>query len=105
MSENWTLVCAEADIEPEEAYRFDHGDRTYCIYHTEQGFYATDGHCTHEEQHLAEGLVMGTVVECPLHQGRFDVVSGQALSLPVCEDLATYPVKVEDYRVWIQLPV
>lgn len=103
MSDNWVLVCAEADVEPDWGYRFDHGEHTYCIYRTEQGFYATDGHCTHEEQHLAEGLVTGTQVECPLHQGRFDVITGKALSGPVCEDLRTYPVKVEDYRVWIQL--
>ena len=39
--------------------------------------------------------VIGQVIECPLHQGRFDIASGKALSAPVCVDLKTYPVKLE----------
>jgi hypothetical protein len=40
-------------------------------------------------------VVIGTVIECPLHQGRFDVRSGEALNAPVCVNLNTCSVKVE----------
>ena len=102
MSE-WIRVCDTGEIDTEDLIRFDHGDRTFCVYNTKKGFFATDGICTHEEEHLEYGMVIGTVIECPLHQGRFDIPSGKALSAPVCVDLKTYPVKVEDGVVFMAL--
>ena len=102
MSE-WILVGETDNIDEEDVIRFDYGDKTYAVYNTEKGFFATDGICTHEEQHLADGIVVGTVIECPLHQGRFDIPSGKAKSAPVCVDLKTYPVKVEGDQIYIQL--
>lgn len=99
----WVRVCGTEDIDEEDVIRWDHGDRSFAVYRTERGYFATDGYCTHEAQHLGDGLVMGTVIECPLHQGRFDIPSGRALTPPVCVDLKTYPVKVEDGGVFVQL--
>lgn len=99
---NWILVCASEEIDEEDLIRFDHDDHSYCVFNTEKGFFASDGYCTHEEQHLEDGLVIGTVVECPLHQGRFDIPTGEALSAPVCVDLKTYPIKVESGNIFIQ---
>ena len=103
MSGEWHPVCAADEIDEEDVYRFDHGERTFAVYNTPKGFYATDGHCTHEEAHLADGLVIGDIIECPLHQGRFHIPSGKAKSAPVCVDLVCYPVKVEAGQVYIQL--
>ena len=100
---DWIQACDTDDIDEEDLIRWDHGDATYAIYNTEKGFFATDGHCTHEEQHLEDGLVIDCVIECPLHGGRFDVCTGKALSAPCTEDLKTYPVKVEGGKVFVQL--
>jgi nitrite reductase/ring-hydroxylating ferredoxin subunit len=43
------------------------------------------------------------VVECPYHQGRFDVRTGRALGAPVIEPLATYPVKIVDGRLYVRV--
>ena len=67
------------------------------------GFYCTEGHCTHEDEHLEAGLLTGHVIECPLHQGRFDIRSGEVLSPPPCIDLNTYPVKTEDGQVYVRV--
>ncbi len=101
LAENWVQACAADDIDEEDLLRFDHDDKTYCIYNTPDGFFATDGYCTHEDEHLDNGIVIDHVIECPLHQGRFDVRSGKALSAPVCVDLKTWPVKVEEGKVYI----
>lgn len=101
MSENWIRACAADDIDEEDLLRFDHEGRTYCIYNTAEGFFATDGFCTHEEEHLENGIVIDCVIECPLHQGRFDIRSGKALSAPVCVDLETWSVKVEAGSIYI----
>ena len=101
---NWVDACAADDIEPEDVTRFDHAGRTFAIYRTEDDrYYATDGLCTHEKVHLAEGLVMGHIIECPKHNGRFDLRTGVAKGAPVCVNLATHPVKVEGGRVFLQI--
>jgi len=96
-------VCRSEDLDEEDLIRFDHKGRTFCIYHTPDGFFATDGYCTHEEEHLEDGIVIGNVIECPLHQGRFDVRTGKALSAPACIDLKTFPVTVSGNEIYISL--
>ena len=104
MSDDWIKVCKTSDIEPEDVIRFDQGDGTYAIYRTADGkFYATDGMCTHQKVHLAGGFVMDNLIECPKHNGRFDFMTGKAKGAPVCVDLKTYPTKVEDSEVFIQI--
>ncbi|WP_034996854.1 MocE family 2Fe-2S type ferredoxin [Beijerinckia mobilis] len=100
----WILACMVDDIEEEDVIRFDHGDRTFAIYRSiKDEYFATDGMCTHEHVHLADGLLMGYIIECPKHNGRFDCRTGQAKGAPVSVNLRTYPVKVEDGRVMIQV--
>ena len=84
--------------------RFDHGDRTFAVYRSlEDEYYATDGLCTHEKIHLADRLVIDNVIECPKHNGRFGYTDGSALGSPVCENLQTYLVRVEDGQVFINI--
>jgi 3-phenylpropionate/trans-cinnamate dioxygenase ferredoxin component len=100
----WIEACAAGDIDEEDVMRFDHDGRTFAIYRLEgDAYHATDGLCTHEQVHLADGLVMDDIIECPKHNGRFDVRTGKAKGAPVCIDLRTYPVRVEDGRVLIGL--
>jgi len=99
----WIYVCEKDEIDLEDLRRFDQDDKTFCIYHLEDGFYATDGICTHESVHLEEGLVMDGEIECPMHQGIFDIKTGRAKSPPACEDLKSYPVKVEENKIYINI--
>lgn len=104
MSDNWIEVCAADEIDEQDVIRFDHAGRTFAIYRSpEDTYHATDGLCTHEKIHLADGLVMDHIIECPKHNGRFDYRSGEAKGAPVCVDLRTYPVKVEGGTVFIGL--
>jgi 3-phenylpropionate/trans-cinnamate dioxygenase ferredoxin component len=104
MSETWIDACEVDDVDEEDVIRFDHAGRTFAIYRTaDNRFFATDGLCTHEKVHLADGLVMGTIIECPKHNGRFDFTNGRARGAPVCVDLRTYVVKVENGRVLVQV--
>ena len=102
MAGEWVLAGCFDEIDEEDVMRFDHGDRTYAIYRTMGGkIFATDGLCTHEQQHLAEGIVIDDSIECPLHQGRFHIPSGKARGAPVCIDLKTYPTRLIDGQVYI----
>ena len=102
-SSNWVYVCVIDDIDLEDLKRFDYKNKTFCIYRLKDGIYATDGLCTHEEVHLEDGLVMHNEIECPMHQGIFDIKSGKAISEPACEDLKIYQTKIEERKVYIKL--
>jgi 3-phenylpropionate/trans-cinnamate dioxygenase ferredoxin subunit len=104
MADQWIDAGAPEDIDPEDVIRFDHDGRTFAVYRTEDDrYFATDGLCTHEKVHLSGGLVMGTIIECPKHNGRFDFTTGKAKGAPVCVDITTYPVKVDGGRLLINL--
>lgn len=100
---DWRRVGPADELDEEDVMPFEFNGAEYAIYHTVDGFFASDGMCTHEEEPLADGMVIDNVIECPLHQGRFDVRSGEALSAPVCVDLRTYPVQVIDGDIYVQI--
>jgi 3-phenylpropionate/trans-cinnamate dioxygenase ferredoxin component len=84
---DWIDACATDDVEAEEVIRFDHGGKTYAIFRSPDDEYCTDGLCTHEKVHLADGLAMDHTIECPKHNGRFDYRTGEATRTPACVNL------------------
>ena len=100
----WIDACATDDIDAEDLIRFDHAGSSYAIYRSpDDKFYCTAGRCTHEDVHLADGLVMDHVIECPKHNGQFDYRTGEATRLPACVNLKTYKTRVEAGRVLIEV--
>jgi Na(+)-translocating NADH:ubiquinone oxidoreductase F subunit len=57
--------------------------------------------CTHGKTHLADGLVIGDLIECPKHNGRFNFKDGSVKRAPVCVGLNTYKTKVVDGVIMI----
>ncbi len=103
-AQGWLEICAAADLGPAEVIRFDHGKKTYALYRDDEGkLYATDGICTHGNTHLADGLVKGKIVECPKHNGRFNLADGSPARPPICRGLATYPIEERGGRLWLNL--
>lgn len=100
----WIDAIPTDEIETEDVVRWDHGGRTYAIYRSpDDEWFATDGLCSHEQVHLAGGLVMDYLIECPKHNGQFDYRTGEARRAPVCVNLRTYRVKVEGDRVFVEV--
>ena len=100
----WIPTVAADDIEDEDVAAFAHGGTEYAIYRSPDGqFYATAGFCTHEAEMLCRGFVIGTEVECPRHNGRFDYRTGKALGAPVLVDLVSYPTRDGDGIVEIEV--
>ena len=100
----WIEACASDALDEEDVTRFDYAGRTFAIYRSlGSEYFATDGLCTHEKIHLADGFVMDDLIECPKHNGRFNYKTGEARGAPVCINLRTYPVKVEGGKVFIGL--
>jgi len=105
MDDHWIEACKTGDIPADDVIRFDHAGRTYAVYRTgTDGYYATDGLCTHARVHLAGGFMVDDIIECPKHNGRFNFKTGEAQGAPACVNLRTYPVRVESDRVLLHLP-
>jgi apoptosis-inducing factor 3 len=73
------------------------------LYNLDGAIYATHGVCTHAMALLAEGFVEDGKIECPLHQGLFDIRTGAALGPPVTTGVETFAVKVEGDDVLVDL--
>ena len=98
------MACDADDIEEEDVIRVELAGQTIAIYRSpESTFHATDGLCTHEHAELADGLVMGDVIECPKHNGRFNYKTGEAKRAPARVNLSTYPVKLDAGKVFVML--
>ncbi|KAA3622051.1 MAG: non-heme iron oxygenase ferredoxin subunit [Proteobacteria bacterium] len=100
---DWRYVANTDDIDEEDVIRVEVDGRVLAVYRLEDGFYATDGTCTHADACLSDGFVMDGFIECPLHQGRFEIRTGKAKSPPATEDLRTYELKIEDARILVRL--
>ena len=102
--EGWLEVCAAADLGRSDVIRFDYGRKTFALYRDHEGkLYATDGVCTHGNTHLADGLVKDRQIECPKHNGRFNLLDGSPARPPVCRGLATYPIEERGGRLWLNV--
>ena len=73
------------------------------ICHTDEGFFAVDDTCTHDDGPLADGWLEGHAIECPRHGARFDVRTGKVLCLPAAVGIRSYPVTVEGDDVKVSM--
>jgi 3-phenylpropionate/trans-cinnamate dioxygenase ferredoxin subunit len=70
------------------------GDQSIAVFHVDGEYYAIDDVCTHDGGELASGTIDGCVIECPRHGARFDIKTGDVLSLPAVVPVPTYAVRV-----------
>lgn len=73
------------------------------LYRLDGEVFATHGICTHALAFMADGYVEDGCIECPVHQGRFDIRTGQALCAPLTENLTTYPVREQAGEVFVDI--
>jgi Na+-transporting NADH:ubiquinone oxidoreductase subunit F len=103
-ADGWVEVCDLNLMVLGDMLRFEHGGNVYAIYRTSMGqMFATDGFCSHGKAHLTEGFLRGDLIECPKHNGRFDVRDGSVRRAPPRVALRTYPVQHKDGRIQLKV--
>lgn len=103
-TDGWLNIGNATLLGTEDVLRLDHEGKTYAIYRDALGnLYATDGMCTHGNTHLSDGLVKGSIIECPKHNGRFNLKDGSPARAPICRGLVTYPIEERDGQLWVDL--
>ena len=103
--DSWISVAKRSELNDGDVVEAEVGGRIVAVYRLRDDYFATDGICTHQRAHLADGLVIGRIIECPKHQGRFDIGSGAPKGAPASLALRTYPVRVEGENICVELDV
>lgn len=100
MSE-WIDVIAESALADGEHLVVDVDGYDVALFRIDGRFYAIEDVCTHDGAEIASGELDGDDIVCPRHGARFCVKTGEVKCAPAYEDVRTFPVKIENGRVWV----
>ena len=65
------------------------------VYEVDGAYYVTSNRCTHGRARLSSGYLEGYLIECPVHQGLFDIRTGEPKGPPCTEPIPIFPVRLE----------
>jgi 3-phenylpropionate/trans-cinnamate dioxygenase ferredoxin component len=100
----WHEVAALDALKEDEALGVEVG-RTQIVLCLSGGeLHALDNVCTHQYALLSDGYVEDGCIECPLHQGRFDLKTGEPFGGPVDQPVKVYPVRTDGGKVFVEIP-
>ena len=100
---NWVDALSTDDLPTDDVFGVVVAGRDIAIYTVGDATYATDNICTHGQARLCDGFLDGHEIECPLHQGKFDVRNGEPTCEPVTDAIRSYPVRIDGQRVYLQI--
>jgi 3-phenylpropionate/trans-cinnamate dioxygenase ferredoxin subunit len=98
-------VCPLDELPPGSVKIVVAGSLAVCVYNLDGNLYALEDRCSHDDGPLCEGdfdAEEGTVV-CPRHGSNFDIRTGEPLSLPAFEPVETFPVRVDDGMIKVDV--
>jgi ferredoxin-NADP reductase/nitrite reductase/ring-hydroxylating ferredoxin subunit len=102
LSEDFVKVANTNDIQPSQMKEVEVDGQNICVVNVEGKYYAIGSICTHEGGPLADGTLEGYEVECPWHNSKFDVRTGEVTSPPASEPEPAYEVKVDGNSILIK---
>ncbi len=97
-------VADLSEVQGNSLFRVEADGELICLTKIDGIIYAFTDNCTHISAPLNEGELKGCTITCPWHGAEFDVRTGKVLCGPARQDLATYPVKIEEDGIYISLP-
>ncbi len=96
-------VTSTTDLQPGQAKMVMAGDRRIAVFNVDGNLLAIDDTCTHRGGPLSEGQCVNRVVTCPWHGAQFNLESGEVLAPPAPQRVSTYPVRVTDGFVEVEV--
>jgi nitrite reductase/ring-hydroxylating ferredoxin subunit len=96
-----SVLCTIAEVAEDAPLKVSRDERDYAVFKVADRIYVTQDACTHGPGSLSEGFVENGEVECPFHQGRFELATGRPSAPPCTEALRIWTVHLSDGRVLI----
>jgi nitrite reductase (NADH) large subunit len=108
---SWIRVGKESEFSPNVGSQILYGQTQLAVFNNKQRgeWYCTQNMCPHKQAFvLSQGILgdsAGTPkVACPLHKKQFNLEDGKEIGAEVGLKLLTFPIKVVDSEVWVELP-
>ena len=103
MTDNWHDVATVGAIQPGGFEVVDIEDIMIAVFNIDGQYYAIEDVCTHDGEELTGGPVEDDEIICPRHGARFCIRTGEALSAPAYEPVPTYPVRIDNDKIQVQV--
>jgi nitrite reductase/ring-hydroxylating ferredoxin subunit len=100
-----TRLCNLTDVSEGRPCRAEIDGLGYAVFQVGATYYVTADLCSHGPGSLSEGYLEDYEIECPFHQGRFDIRTGEATLAPCQARIQTWPVVVQSGAIFIELDV
>ena len=100
---DWVEIAKTSDVPEGQVKVVECQGKRLALSHVGKEFFVMEDICTHDQGPLGEGELVGEEVECPRHGARFNVKTGQPVTLPAVLPVQTFPVKVTDDTIAIQI--
>jgi nitrite reductase/ring-hydroxylating ferredoxin subunit len=94
-------LCDASEVKPDQPARAEVEGMTYAVFLVDGQYYVTQDLCTHGPGSLSEGFVEGCEIECPFHQGKFDIKTGAPTAPPCTDPLQVWKAHVIDGKICI----
>lgn len=95
------VLCKASEVAADQPVRAELDGFAYAVFRLGESYFVMADLCTHGPGCLSEGYIDGEEVECPFHQGRFHIPSGQPTLPPCTEAMRTWTVHVVDGDICI----
>jgi nitrite reductase/ring-hydroxylating ferredoxin subunit len=99
----WTFAAAVDDVQEGSPLGVVVEGKSIALFRVGDEVFATEEFCSHGLARLTEGWQEGFIIECPLHQGSFDVRTGGCVAPPVDEDIRCYAVQIRDSEILVDV--
>lgn len=101
----WLRITYAHNIPLREGRAVRIGEREIAIFNLGDRFLAVENRCPHREGPLAEGIVSGTTIVCPLHAWKFSLETGRGVSPASSEHcVKSFRTRVDDNVVLLEIP-
>lgn len=98
-------IASVEDLPVGERLYLEIGTDSIVLFNLAGEIYAIADVCSHDDGPLGDGILEGYQIICPRHGARFDIRTGEVLSLPAVVDIPAYPVRVVNGKILLGVPV
>ncbi len=103
MEDKLVEIGNASDIPSGTTRIFEYEDISIAICNVSGNFYAVENVCSHDDGPLGEGRLIGKNIECPRHGAQFDVTTGEITRMPAYGPIQTFPVRVKNNKIYVEI--
>lgn len=101
----WLDVVSVYMLTPGSRYVVDVDGIPVAIFNLDGEFFAIEDACPHDGGAPSKGDLVGEEIVCPLSGDRFSIRTGEEVGAPAYAKLGTFPVRVSQGKVQIEIDV